>query len=341
MRFTDRIRGWLGLPRSVQTSTGPRKRGRVDHVVILDGTLSSLVPGSETNAGLTYRLLCGCPGSSQMSIRYEQGAQWRSWRDAIAVAEGRGINRQIRRAYGFIASRYRPGDRIFLLGYSRGAYAVRSLAGVIDRVGLLKSECATERNIRQIYRHYQLSPDSIAATAFADRYCHKKVEIEMVGVWDTVKALGNRLPVMWRFSEAAHEFHSAKLGDHIRHGFHALAMQETRQAYLPVLWQSSPEYNGVVEQVWFHGAHSDIGGQIGVSEASRPLANIPLVWMLEKLEGCEIKLPDGWQDRFEQDVNAPSVGTWRNWGKLFLLRKKRVIGTDVSESIHPSVAGLK
>ena len=61
---------------------------------------------------------------------------------------GRGINRQIRRAYGYLASRYRPGDKIYLFGYSRGAYAVRSLAGVIDRIGLLRPEHATVRHIR-------------------------------------------------------------------------------------------------------------------------------------------------------------------------------------------------
>ncbi|MGR3290938.1 MAG: DUF2235 domain-containing protein [Paracoccaceae bacterium] len=318
-------------------STATRKRGPMDHILIMDGTLSTLRPGSETNAGLVYRLLSESTVNGQRSIRYEQGTQWHSWRDTVAVATGNGINRQIRRAYGFIASRYRPGDRIFLLGYSRGAYAVRSLAGVIDRVGLLQAEHATERNIRQVYRHYRLSPDGQAAKEFAEDHCHKQVEIEMVGVWDTVKALGNRLPVIWRFSQDAYKFHSPSLGPHIRHGYHALAMQETRQAYTPILWVTKSNYTGVVEQVWFTGAHSDIGGQIGDYEVARPLANIPLVWMLEKLEGCGIVLPDDWQIRFEQDVNAPSVGTWRGVGKLFLLRKKRLIGADPSESIHPSV----
>ena len=335
--LTHKIRQFLGRLNPIKTSTAPRGRGPMDHIVIMDGTMATLRAGCETNAGLAYRLLCGSPNVGQMSMRYEQGTQWKSWRDAPAVATGVGINRQIRRAYGFIASRYRPGDRIFLLGYSRGAYAVRSLAGVIDRVGLLRDECATERNIRQIYRHYQTSPDSTVAQAFAERHCHERVEIEMVGVWDTVKALGNRLPVFWRYSQAAHEFHSHHLGPHIRHGYHALAMQETREAYTPILWETAPGYEGVVEQVWFKGAHSDIGGQIGDFEAARPLANIPLVWMMEKLESHGIVLPEGWQEQNPQDVAAPSIGTWVGWGKMFLLRKKRVIGADASESIHPSV----
>ena len=341
MRLTDRIRKLLRLPPSVQTTTALRIRGPVDHIVILDGTMSSLNPGEETNAGLAYRMLCETASTAQMSLRYEQGTQWNSWRDAVAVAEGQGINQQIRRAYGFIASRYRPGDRIFLLGYSRGAYAVRSLAGVIDRVGLLRAEHATVRNIRQIYRHYQLSPDSFAAAAFVERYCHASVEIEMVGVWDTVKALGNRLPVFWRFSQRYHAFHTATLGDHIRHGFHALAMDENRHAYDPILWKSRPDWDGVLEQMRFRGAHGDIGGQLFGYEAARPLANIPLVWMMEKVAGCGIDLPEGWQNRFAQDASAPSVGTMGGWGMLFILRKKRVIGADASEHIHPSAAGAE
>ncbi len=338
MRLRDRFRRWLRFPARVQTRAAHAKRGRVDHVVILDGTLSSLRPGQETNAGLAYRLLCEVARSRPVSLRYEQGVQWRSWRDLIAVAEGRGINEQIRRAYGFIASRYRPGDRIFLLGYSRGAYAVRSLAGAIGRLGLLRPECATERNIRQLYRHYQRDPDSPSARRFSARNCHEgKVEIEMVGVWDTVKALGIRLPILWRGTPDRHAFHDTRLGDHIRHGFHALALNETRLAYAPVLWTSRPGWNGVLEQVWFRGVHADIGGQIEGYSAARPLSNIPFVWMMDKLEGCGLPLPEGWRDRFRQDVNAPSVGSFSGWGVLFVMRARRTIGADPSESIHPSV----
>ncbi|WP_299353763.1 DUF2235 domain-containing protein [uncultured Shimia sp.] len=326
-----RISGWFG-GRLWSDHTKTRGRGQQTHVIILDGTMSSLEPGKETNAGLTYRLLQEMNGS--VTLYYEAGVQWSSWRSALDVMMGRGLNRQIRRAYGFLASRYRPGDRIFLMGYSRGAFAVRSLAGVIDRVGLLRASCATERNVRQVYRLYEANPDGDAAQAFAQEHCHPEIEIEMIGVWDTVKALGLRLPLLWRLTEDRHAFHNHHLGASIKHGFHALALDETREVFEPVLWECPEGWGGRAEQVWFPGAHGDIGGQLGGFDAARPLSNIPLVWMLEKAESCGLSLPPDWRSRFVTDPDAPAVGTWQNWGKLFLFRKKRKIGQDVSESLH-------
>ena len=328
----NRLRRWLAGQPTTQAHLRP-KRGRLTHVVILDGTMSTLAPGCESNAGLAYKLLCEIAGSERLSLMYEAGIQWETWRHTWHVATGVGINQQIRRAYGFIASRYHPGDRIFLIGYSRGAFAVRSLAGVIDRVGLLRAECATERNIRDTYRHYQFDPRSRAARAFSARHCHEAAPIEMVGVWDTVRALGLRWPILWRFFPPVQEYHDTRLGQSIRHGFHALAMDETRDAFSPVLWESEPGFGGRVEQVWFRGSHGDVGGQLGGFEAARPLANIPLVWMLGKAEACGLPLPEDWRTRFPCDPKAPSVGTFRGWGKMFLYRHRRKRGADPSEKV--------
>ena len=158
----------------------------MDHVIIIDGSLSTLRSGHETNAGHLYKLLCEAAPLRNVSLRYEHGIQFPTWSAMRDVIEGRGINRQIRRVYGFLASRYRPGDRIFLFGYSRGAYAVRSLAGVIDRVGLLRADCATVRHIRVAYRHYERGGTSNTAQKFRKLYCHDRTELEMLGVWDTV-----------------------------------------------------------------------------------------------------------------------------------------------------------
>ena len=321
---------------------GPtRRRGPATHVIILDGTMSTLDDGYETNAGLTFKLLREAGVRSNLTVYYEAGIQWRDWSGTYDVIAGRGINRQIERAYGVLSSRWHPGDRIILIGYSRGAYAVRSLAGVIDRVGLVRSDQATVRAVRQAYRHYRAGGASEAAQRFRDLYCHAGVEVTAVAVWDTVKALGLRLPILWRWAEANHDFHDHSLGKNVLNGFHALALDETRETYAPVLWDCPPQWSGHMEQVWFLGTHGDVGGQLGDNIASRPLANIPLVWMLDRLANCGLELPEGWRDRFPQDPDAPSVGTWTAWGKLFWSRRRRIMGRDRSERLHETAIGRK
>ncbi|MEP5151681.1 DUF2235 domain-containing protein [Planktotalea sp.] len=326
-----------GALRRRRQSPRNQKREAQTHVVILDGTMSSLEDGLETNAGRTYKMLC--EAAPDLSLYYEAGVQWRSWRSAPDVMMGRGINRQIRRAYGFLATRYRPGDKIYLLGYSRGAFAVRSLAGVIDQVGLLKAEHSDPQTVRQIYHMYQCGEAKLDAddTAFIAKRCHPSAPIEMVGVWDTVKALGLVFPILWRWSAPNHEFHNHDLGRSIKHGFHALACDETRNSYAPVLWKCPNDWQGRIEQVWFPGSHGDVGGQLGGFEAARPLANIPLVWMLERIESCGLTLPEDWRARLVQNPLAPSVGSWRGFGKLFLIRKKRSLTDGKCERLHHSV----
>ena len=311
-------------------------RDHTIHVIIIDGTMSSLRPDCIGNAGLTFQLLKEV--GSSVSLYYQPGLQWSHWRKMGDIIAGRGINRQIKRAYSWLASRYRPGDRIFFFGFSRGAFAVRSLAGVIDRVGLLRHDAATERNIRDAYRHYRHTPDSAAAVDFRRVHCHRHVEIEMVGVWDSVKSLGINAPFLWRLSVPHHQFHNHQLGTSIKRGYQALARNETRVAYTPVLWNSQPNHAGDLQQMWFRGTHGDIGGQLGGYAVARPLSNIPLVWMLEKAEAAGLPLPSEWRTRFPQDPTAPSTGTFRGAGRWLISRRPREIGVDPSERVHPSVA---
>jgi len=334
------LRSWFTslLSRRPRAQITPaRGRGPTTHVIILDGTMSSLEQGCETHAGQLYKLLREEGAQSNLTLYYEPGIQWTNWAGTFDVMQGRGINRQIKRAYGALSSRYRSGDRIVLAGYSRGAYAVRSLAGVIDLVGLIAPEHATERNVQLAYRHYRRGGRGAAAQAFRSRKCHLSVEIEAVAVWDTVKALGVRWPVLWRWSQVEHAFHNHALGASVNYGFHALAYDETRDAYAPVLWSCPPGWRGKMEQVWFPGTHGDVGGQLNGFEPARPLANLSLVWMLDRLDACGLPLPTGWRARFDTDPLAPSTGKWRGWSKLFLTRTRRVVGRDPSEKLHPSI----
>lgn len=311
-------------------------RGAQIHLVILDGTMSSLEAGCETNAGLTYRLAQQM--GDQISVYYEPGLQWNDWKSIPDVASGRGLNGQIKRAYGYLASRYRPGDKIYLMGYSRGAFAVRSLSGIIERMGLLEHDKATERNIRQVYRLYECDAMSDAAQSFSEDHCRRDVPIEMIGVWDTVKSLGINAPVLWRLSVARYAFHDQTLGAEVKRGRHALALDETRVVYRPVLWEADSADPTRIVQMWFRGSHGDVGGQLGGRDYARPLANVPLVWMLSEAQEAGLPLPEGWAAQFPQNASARSVGTWVGWSKLFVTRRKRIVGLDPSEQVHESVA---
>lgn len=301
--------------------------------------MSSLAPGHETNIGLTYRLLMDLPPDAPITVYYEPGIQWRGVRRAHEVMAGIGINRQIKRAYLFLARNYRPGDRIFLMGYSRGAYAVRSLAGLIDKMGLLRPAQIDEDTLDRVYGHYRTDPTGTRARALRDALCHPNVPIAFLGVYDTVRALGIRWPMLWRVAVDPHPYHDHGLGASTLIARHALALHERREAYRPVLWNTdapSPR----VAQVWFRGTHGDVGGHLLGNLDARPLSNIPLTWMLGEVEAAGLTLPDGWRAAYPTDAAAQSVGSLRGFGKLFLMRRRRVMGRDPSERLHPSAAGV-
>ncbi len=309
-------------------------------VFVSDGTLSTLRRGEESNAGMLYRLLDEIGPRPAQQFDYDRGVQGAGLAKWFNAVTGMGINLSICQGYGFLASRYRPGDRIYLFGYSRGAYAVRSLAGMIGSVGLLRQENATSRNIRRAFRLYQRNGDPAVSRRRADfvgRLCHEKVTIEMLGVWDTVKTLGLPYPVLSRFGPMATEFHDHALGRHIARGYHALAIDEDRTAFTPILWQRSDHWQGRLVQAWFPGAHCDVGGDIGKVAQARALSNIPLNWMLRRAERHGLILPEGWAARFPEDPAAPQFGSRRGMARLFLLRRPRATGSGDGEAIHLSI----
>lgn len=307
------------------------------HILLIDGTFSRLVPGHETNIGLIYRLLEEVGPRAEQSFGYHPGVQGRRISGLIRAAIGVGLNDAILDAYSRLASSYQSGDRIILLGYSRGAYAVRSLAGWIGRIGLLKAEYATERRVLRAFRYYQKKRRSGAAIDFSHQFCHPTVEIEMIGAFDTVRALGLPFPFLNRMASLAVDFHDHSLSTQLRRAFHALALDETRGAYAPILWRPASDWAGEMEQVWFAGAHADVGGQHRRDPQARGLSNIPLVWMLERLESAGVALPEGWQNRFPCDPTAPVQGSWRGIRKLFLLRRRRQVRQGQRQTVHGSV----
>ena len=337
MKFRDWLLGLVDRRPRVK-ETRARSRGQATHVIILDGTMSSLRPGRETNAGRTFKLIREGGLRANQTVYYEAGIQWQDWKSTPDVLMGRGINRQIERAYGVLASRYRPGDRIVLVGYSRGAYAVRSLAGVVDKVGLVQANHATVRNVRQAYRHYRAGGRRPAAEAFRQIYCHPDAEIEAVAVWDTVKSLGVRLPLLWKLGEAQHEFHNHALGPHVQHGFHALGDRRDagRVRADPVgdaAGTCRPGRAGLVPRQPRRCRRPARRLRGGAAAGQYPAGlDAGPAGILRR--GAAARLARAVRLR---RCRRRRSSTWRGWGKIFVLRHRRRPGRDRSERLHESV----
>lgn len=304
------------------------------HVFVIDGTLSRLNHGEETNVGLVYKLLQDLP---EVEIGYDPGVQGRGLMKWMSVLTGNGINRSIRQGYEALAQSYRPGDKIFLFGFSRGAYAVRSIAGMIGKVGLLKPENAQKRYIRKAFRIYENGDAGKRAARFHAAFCHEATEIEMIGVWDTVKSLGLPFPILSYISPMATEFHNHRLSPIINNAFQALAADENRRAFAPIPWECPPNWPGRLEQAWFAGAHADVGGFVYEMPEARALSNISLHWMLTRASMCGLPLPEGWQAGFPTNTLAPFQGPYAGSSKYFLFRKPRRFGPTQTDYLHESL----
>jgi uncharacterized protein (DUF2235 family) len=211
------------------------------------------------------------------------GLKAESWFEG---ATGFGIDENIRSAYMFIAQNYVPGDELFLFGFSRGAFTARSLAGFISACGILKRQRLGD--LRRAWDYYR-SPGPHSQEAFqssAKTESHTGARIKFLGVWDTVGALGIPGHLLAAENEKRYAFHDTSPCPNIAHACHALAIDEHRDQFVPTLWTGAAPQDVFVEQVWFAGAHSDVGG----GYATRTLADIPLVWMARKAEADGLAL---------------------------------------------------
>ena len=195
---------------------------------------------------------------------------------------GKGINKNIQDDYRYIVQNYSPGDDLFFFGFSRGAYTVRSLCGMINNIGILKRPDAAL--IARAFAHYKnprpdYHPDGAESKAFRRKHSHRSRRIAFVGVWDTVGALG----IPFSFLGLLHpkdEFYDNKLGPVIEVARHAMAIDEQRSDFEPTVWAPRPGID--LEQVWFAGVHSDVGGSYRPDPDGSLAADYPLQWMVDQ-----------------------------------------------------------
>ena len=301
---------------------------------------------------------------------------------------GRGLSRNIKNVYEFLVKNYESGDEIFLFGFSRGAYTVRSLAGLIRNSGILRKEYgdrldeayslyrkrlkfmprSVDTLIRGLHRRTHrpnsktftsratsmttvalqkwqryvqyrerkaFHPDSEVARSFREKFS-REARIHFIGVWDTVGALGipEFIPFISRLWNRRCMFHDVKLSSSVDNAFHALSIDERRKPFSPALWNQAGidrDKRQQLEQIWFVGDHSDVGG--GHADPDKGLPDLTLSWMVGKAQHCGL------------DINLimnpdPSAGihdslTWAY--KCLRQKKERVIIDRGEQVLHPSV----
>lgn len=247
---------------------------------------------------------------------------------------GTGISENIREVYSFIAANYTPGDEIVLIGFSRGAFTARSVAGIISDIGLLTREGMNDfypifkdqENFKNNRYHdifptipFSNKPRGEDAQAEYKRRLEKegltrvydpdgrKIRIQSVAVWDTVGSLGiPQIAILAKLglphSTKEYKFYDTNLTDNILHAFQALALDEHRAPFNAAVWERKDHKDLVttdLRQCWFPGAHSNVGGGYDDQE----IANISLAWMMDQLASIGIAFQDDYIDKiFEQNV---------------------------------------
>jgi len=321
-------------------------------VVLSDGTGQEGGKGHDTNVYKLFRMLED--RTDRQIVFYDEGLGT-DWHKFTGNAFGAGFSKNLLQCYQFIYENYNAGDRIYLFGFSRGAATVRSLASFIHYFGILPR--SRPKLIKEAFKLYRKGQDKISselfkqtynlfrggqaeevkdelnekATEFVHEHPNQWAKIEFMGVWDTVPALGVvALAGLNLFfgKILRYSFHDFKLHPSVKNAYHALSIDDDRLWFHPSLWTKKTREEQIVEQVWFSGAHTDVGG--GFDEPG--LSDITLEWMLEKAVNFGLRTYFGsrgyWNFVVAPDptdlYHPPRTG----FGKIFKKGSRNKVWTD-------------
>jgi uncharacterized protein (DUF2235 family) len=266
---------------------------------------------------------------------------------------GMGVIARIVRGYTFISRNYDPGDEIHIAGFSRGAYTARALAGMISSVGLLDREEYDPNDKNEAYRlgvaawckcknmslhgagkltdlanHLLNFVGGFFARQLDADQLIANVPIKSVAVWDTVGSMGipayagDKRYDVFRFVDT-------KLSDKVQNGFHAMAVDELRLDFPVTVWDS----RAGIKQVWFVGAHADVGG--GYSAQESRLSDIALEWMMKQLAEVGVRLATPLTYKPEPLIGPAIHQPWSKTPFALLPRSPRQVAS--TDTIHDSV----
>lgn len=349
-------------------------------VVLSDGTWNEGAD-SETNIHWLNENLLRIPG--QQLVHYDSGVGTKWFNDKSGGAFGVGLSRNVRQLYKEILHHYEPGDDVYCFGFSRGAFTVRSLCGFMNLVGRVGSASEIDEAYAYYRMHEPGEDDNVIERLF-EPTSRGPIAVRFLGVFDTVGALGLPFEIEddavalkgsllkkarsaflgWfdglgdRLRRPIKGFHDTKLGGNVEEAYHALAIDEHRQSFAPTLWTDAPgkalklkQHDDqfataqTIEQVWFAGAHGDVGG--GYTDVPFParLSNLPLLWMVQKAAAAGLIFKDGFIDRLISDASvlatAPQHDSMTDsWHKLHHIAGRpalnRPIGNAARHNTNPS-----
>lgn len=254
------------------------------------------------------------PGVGTGGMDYEENANL-----SLDRWTGAGLDKDLQEGYRFLMDIYQPKDRIYLFGFSRGAFTARCLAGMLYRCGLLHSHLS---NLVEYASKIYHKNDRRIHTGFKTIF-GRECPVYFIGVWDTVEALSG---------DEADKFYDYKLNKNIRYAYHAIAIDEKRKKLKPCLWQDQHISSGqIVEQVWFAGVHADVGG--GYLETR--LSNIALRWILNKAQQCGLRLNNSMFKAMHADPLCEQHESYKQfWRALGIYKRKLPSGAKVHDSVR-------
>jgi uncharacterized protein (DUF2235 family) len=259
-------------------------------------------------------------GAIKQRIFYDEGVGTAPGERLTGGALGTGLGENVRQGYRFLSQFYEQNgestDEVYIFGFSRGGFTARSLAGFVAASGLLRRDLCDRTNLDRAWGYYRtpVKHRLPAEKAALEKLCHPAVQIHFLGVFDTVGALG--IPIgMGRNQFGSHaQFHDTKLGSQVRVAVQAMALDERRGPFVPALW-AFPDHNNNewVEQVWFPGVHSDIGGGYRESGNDTPMSAVVLDWMIRRIgKHTDLDIDRG-RDLRPQDISVQTLHDSRGW----------------------------
>ncbi len=231
---------------------------------------------------------------TQQVVFYDQGVGTGSHTDRLlGGAFGKGVAKNVLDCYRFLVHNYQAGDEIYTFGFSRGAYTARAFAGFVYAVGLM--EKSDLEALPKAWHYYRTEPEKRPNARYDENI---RPQIKMIGVWDTVGAHGAPTPMLGQLTRHWVGFFNTHLSQIVENAYQALALDEQRAAFVPDLWTGAVDPSQHVEQCWFRGVHSDIGG--GYKETG--LSDIALRWMTDKAQLLGLEM----DNRYLEQLTHPN-----------------------------------